>query len=144
MLLLPWCPARTSSPDRIIGLGSADDADDVTGLLGLDLISLIEEVGVRDGELLAGDSEQPLFSALSSSSAVVTSSVVILSEVVGDFADSEETFEDRDERAFPLSSRCGFEPESVTLISTEPERDLEPRRSADGFACPLESDLYPL
>ena len=123
----------------MIGLGSANEVgvDDVTGLLGLDLISLnaeVEDVGVTDGELRAGDSAHALFSALSSSSAVVTSSSTMAMLSDGDFADNEETFDEREDRALTSSSRCGFEPESVTLISTEPDRDLDPRRSAEGLA----------
>ncbi len=57
----------------------------------------------------------------------------MLSEVVGDFADKDETFEERDDLAFPTSSRSRFTDvvvvESVTLISTDPDRDLDPRRS---------------
>ena len=59
----------------------------------------------------------------------------MLSEVVGDFADKEETLEERDDLAFPTSSRSLFAVvavvvvESVTLISTDPDRDLELRRS---------------
>ncbi len=133
----------------MIGLGSVDEdvvADDVTVFDGGDLISLCaeeEEVGVRDGELLVGDSNR--FRSISSSSLASSSgTATLIEEVVGDFADKEETFEESDDRPFPMSSRAAVVVESVTLISTEPDRDRDSSRSAECPACPLESDLYPL
>jgi hypothetical protein len=122
----------------MIGLGSVDEdvvADDVTGFDGGDLISLCaeeEEVGVRDGELLVGDSDR--FRSISSSSLASSSgTATLIEEVVGDFADKEETFEESDDRPFPMSSRAPVVVESVTLISTEPDRDRDSSRSAE---CP--------
>ena len=135
----------------MIGLGSDDEAvaaDDVTVFVGVDLISLcaeVEEVGVRDGELLVGDSDR--LRSISSSSLASSSGAATLIEVVGDFADKEETVDESDDRAFPNSSRVAVvvAVESVTLISTDPDRDRDSRRSAECPACPLESDLlYPL
>jgi hypothetical protein len=129
-------PARTSIPDRMIGLGSEDEvvaaAAEVTLFAGENLLSLLadaEDAGVSDGELLAGDAERRFLPSSSSSSSTATAATD------ADLADSDETLDENEDRL--LSSLPGHDAgcggaataESVTLISTEPDLDLESRRS---------------
>ena len=142
----------------MIGLGSefVDDDDDV-GVVVDDDVDVVfadfdssptllvepEDAGVMTRELLGGDSVLrllPLTPLRLSSSSLASSSTVVAD------VDNDDTFDDSDDRPL-LSCWCWSPPpltadnESVTLISTEPDRDLDPSRSPpDSGRNPLKGD----